>query len=248
MITRFESKFFLIKKPLSRFSILHFAKSKTKRVTRRRIEKHLFRALSLLASLSRYQNAGITRFSDWGETRARRRVAAALNGALRRRFDRTANEELSTRYPEISRIASEPEPPDYLLVIIHIAIVAGSVAVRERRLKYLRTYSYEMTRAVTFQTYAREVITWESPDGHQDGGEGRRRHARLCRSRCLHRFATATRGRRRGVNSLLRSRATEFHRLCAGRAGDCRATHNKAARGNYGVGTFTVKRARLLRG
>jgi len=88
-----------------------------------------------------------------------RRVAAALNSARRRRFDRAVNEELFTGYPEISRIASEPEPPDHLLIV---DLVAGGVTVRERHLKYLRTYSFEMARAVTFRTYAHKVIARES--------------------------------------------------------------------------------------
>lgn len=176
--------------------------------------------------------------------------------------------ELSTRYPEISGDiancirAGTARPPS-----------RRRPRRRRRWHNYPRTpprispYSLEMVRAVTSRTCACKVIARESlaslrsptvrrrrrrrrrRRGRRRWRWRRRRHARLCRSRFLHRFATATRSNAGAlILVLLRSRATEFHRLYAGRAGDCRATHNKAARGNYDVGTFTAKRARLLRG
>lgn len=108
--------------------------------------------------------------------------------------------------------------PTTLLVVI---VVAGGMAVRERRLRYLRTYSCEMARVVTFQNlYLQSDYTRESGRSPVTNGKTTTR----TRTTATRSFVFTVLAPLRYsdaevlIPALLRSRATEFHRLYAGPA------------------------------
>lgn len=194
---------FLIKKPLSCFSILHFAKSKTERVTRR-VEKHLLRApippfhprdIRMLVSFVSAFEEKLARGEEEQVPHWMARGVVALTEQP------TGNFLLDIRrYHELHPSRNRPTT---FSSSSNIAVVAGWHRSCPRTSSQIPPYvfvrddsSRDVSNLCSRSDYigesGRSPATKTATATKDDG-----RHARLCRSRCLHRyFATTTRGRR----------------------------------------------------